>query len=85
MTTQPVLDDETSNSAGMQTDLSLALALYHIATGQIPHVYNGMRPDALEGHAVRDDECPACKAIIRFEESLQAAGIADLQQLGRGA
>ncbi|MCV4061232.1 hypothetical protein OD781_08805 [Pseudomonas aeruginosa] len=85
MTTQPVPADETSNSAGMQTDFSLALALYHIATGQTPHVYNGMCPDALEGHAVRDDECPACKAIIRFEESLQAAGIADLQQIGHGA
>ncbi|MEX6780375.1 hypothetical protein [Pseudomonas aeruginosa] len=85
MITRPAQAAETSNGAGMQFDLSLALALYHIATGQTPHAYNGMCPDALEGHAVRDDECPACKAILRFEEALHAAGIADPQQIGSGA
>ena len=85
MITRTVQADETSNSAGLQTDMSLALALCHVATGQTPHVYNGMCPDALEGHSVRDDECPACKAIMRFEESLKAAGISASLHPGKGA
>lgn len=83
MITRPAQAAETSNSTRMQIDMTLAL--YHIATGQTLHTYNGMCPDALEGHAVRDNECPACKAILRFEEALHVAGIADPQQTGNGA
>lgn len=85
MINSPVQADDSSNCAGMQIDLTMAIALYHIATGKTPHVYNGMCPDSLEGHAVRDDECPACNAILRFEEAMQAAGIADIQQPGQYA
>jgi nitrogen regulatory protein PII-like uncharacterized protein len=83
MITSPEKADDTSNCSVMPINLAMVMALYHIATGKTPHSYNGMCPDSLEGHAVRDDECPACKAIMRFEEAMQAAGIADTQQLGQ--
>lgn len=38
-------------------------ALRMVATNEMPHLYNGLCPDAIEGHDSRDPDCPACKAI----------------------
>lgn len=45
-------------------DNKLIAQLIEVATAKIPHVYNGMCPDAVEGHDVRDTECPACKVLL---------------------
>ncbi len=38
--------------------------LQKVATGELPHIYNGLCPDEVEGFAVRDDECPACRVLL---------------------
>ena len=42
--------------------------LIAVATGQVEHVYHGRCPDKIEGHATRDHECPACRAITAAEQ-----------------
>lgn len=51
--------------------------LYAVSTGQIPHIYQGMCPDAVEGASSRDDECPACKILMKADEALAASGLAN--------
>ena len=43
--------------------------LIAVATGQVDHVYMGQCPDQIEGHEVRDPDCPACQAIMAAEHS----------------
>jgi hypothetical protein len=40
-------------------------ALVDVATDKLPHLYEGSCPDRVEGHEVRDINCPACIAIER--------------------
>ena len=47
--------------------MEIMQGLADIATGKISHVYRGICPDALEGHDKRDDECPACKILMRYD------------------
>ncbi|SIQ99017.1 hypothetical protein [Aquipseudomonas alcaligenes] len=49
--------------------------LYAVCSGQVLHVYMGLCPDALEGAEERDDECPACLAMMAADEALRAAGV----------
>ncbi|MGY4838020.1 hypothetical protein [Burkholderia pyrrocinia] len=41
-----------------------------IATGELQHAYNGMCPDQVEGPAVRDEDCPACRALLAADALL---------------
>lgn len=50
-------------------DKKLIAQLIEVATAKIAHAYNGMCPDAVEGHDVRDDECPACRVLIAAERA----------------
>lgn len=50
--------------------------LYAIATGQLEHEYNGACPDKVEGAYARDNECPACRALIAADAELRAIGAA---------
>lgn len=49
--------------------------LYAVCSGKLQHVFMGACPDALEGDQVRDDECPACRAMIASDGLLRAAGV----------
>ena len=40
-----------------------------IADGRTKHVFNGSCPDKVEGNAVRDAECPACKVLLCLDAS----------------
>lgn len=42
----------------------IAARLAKVADGSIPHIFNGMCPDAIEGHDSRDPDCPACQLLI---------------------
>jgi hypothetical protein len=44
-----------------------------IATGETQHVYNGLCPDQVEGPAVRDDACPACRVLLAADSLLHPA------------
>lgn len=48
---------------------SIIAQLVAVANGQVKHVYNGLCPDAVEGHNTRDDECPACRALIAADNA----------------
>lgn len=73
---EPSEDDSPHQSLQL---LSESLAkLYAISTGQILHVYNGSCPDATEGAHVRDDECPACNALVEAEKNMKYASRKDL-------
>ena len=45
--------------------------LHAIATGELQHAYNGMCPDQVEGPEVRDEDCPACCALLAADALLQ--------------
>ena len=38
--------------------------LREVADGRVQHRYEGECPSAVEGHASRDRDCPACAALI---------------------
>lgn len=44
-----------------------------IAVGRIVHVFNGSCPDQVEGESARDDECPACRILLRVD-ALRTSG-----------
>lgn len=39
-------------------------ALIDIGTGKLPHLYRGECPTQVDGHEVRDPDCPACRALV---------------------
>ena len=41
--------------------------LLAVATGKIPHLYEGRCPDSVNGPESRDPDCPACQAIAAAE------------------
>jgi len=41
--------------------------LLAVATGKIPHLYEGRCPDYVNGPESRDPDCPACQAIAAAE------------------
>ena len=43
---------------------ALISQLIAVATGDIPHDYNGECPDSQTGAGSRDHECPACQILI---------------------
>lgn len=51
----------------MRTSLQ---ALVDVGSGKLAHAYNGMCPDEIEGYDVRDDECPACRALVAAQDLL---------------
>ncbi len=46
------------------------LQLLQVATSSIPHSFNGLCPDEVEGPDVRDHDCPACQALIAVENEI---------------
>lgn len=48
--------------------------LIDVCTNRIPHAYMGMCPDSIEGHDVRDHDCPACAAVQAAERLLVGRG-----------
>lgn len=48
-------------------DDDIAADLVRVATGEVPHLYQGACPDAVEGHDSRDPLCPACRLLIAAE------------------
>lgn len=49
----------------------LILRLQRIATREMRHVNNGACPDEIEGYAARDNDCPACQALMQSDELLE--------------
>lgn len=39
------------------------VTLQRVATGEVRHDYAGACPDAINGYAMRDPDCPACQMI----------------------
>lgn len=64
-----------ASSAGVSEEAALAMRkLIDVCTNRTRHVGMGMCPDSIEGHDVRDDECPACSAIVAAERLLAPSG-----------
>lgn len=59
-----------------QPDASLWRDALGVASGLIGHSYNGSCPDALIGHDKRDEDCPACRVIMRIDAALADAMLA---------
>lgn len=38
--------------------------LVDLGCGKLQHINLGLCPDAIEGHETRDEECPACRALV---------------------
>lgn len=67
-TQQQQLENENRfGQSQSQESAELLSELVSIADGRIKHVFNGSCPDQVEGHAVRDDDCPACQVLKRFD------------------
>lgn len=45
-------------------DAKLIQDLVDVGAGKLAHLYRGRCPDAIEGSAIRDRGCPACKVLI---------------------
>ncbi|HGN8661064.1 hypothetical protein AM469_004120 [Pseudomonas aeruginosa] len=56
--------DELARLNGMTVSESALGTLRRFATGKVMHLYNGLCPDAFEGHEARDPDCPVCRALI---------------------
>ncbi|WP_430316949.1 hypothetical protein [Pseudomonas sp. p1(2021b)] len=52
--------------------LELIHRLHRIGTHETSHVLNGSCPDEIEGRAARDNDCPACQALMDADELLAA-------------
>ena len=52
--------------------LDVLAGLYAVGTGQVHHVFNGLCPDQLEGPLVRDEDCPACRALMAVDGLLRS-------------
>lgn len=64
-----------SNQATYELPADLLKGVYAVATGQLVHAYNGACPDQVEGAITRDDECPACLALMAADAALRASGV----------
>ncbi|MGX9695093.1 hypothetical protein ACTJNK_32480 (plasmid) [Achromobacter anxifer] len=62
---QAAADEKT---AGVAPFDRAAAVLRAYAEGRINHVFNGQCPDEIEGHDVRDDDCPVCRALITLKQ-----------------
>lgn len=56
--------------------------LLAVATGKIPHLYEGRCPDYVNGPESRDPDCPACQAIAAAEAQ-QERLMQDMHDAGR--
>lgn len=56
--------------------------LLDVATGKIPHLYEGRCPDYVNGPESRDPDCPACQAIAEAEAQ-QERLLQDMHDAGR--
>ena len=56
--------------------------LLAVATGKIPHLYEGRCPDYVNGPESRDPDCPACQAIAEAEAQ-QERLLQDMHDAGR--
>lgn len=56
--------DELARINGMTVSESALDTLRRFATGNVKHMNNGLCPDDIEGHEVRDPDCPVCRALI---------------------
>lgn len=56
---------------------SALLSLYQIGTGQTRHLHGGKCPSEDAGILLRDDACPACIELMKADEALSAAGLAN--------
>lgn len=56
--------------------------LLAVATGKIPHLYEGRCPDYVNGPESRDPDCPACQAIAAAEAQ-QERLLQDMHDAGR--
>ena len=56
--------------------------LLAVATGKIPHLYEGRCPDSVNGPESRDPDCPACQAIAAAEAQ-QERLLQDMHDAGR--
>ena len=56
-----------SADANQSEIASIATDLAKIATDEIRHLYMGACPDQVDGHHLRDDECPACQILMRYD------------------
>lgn len=63
-----------SNQPTLTLPASVLAGLYAVGTGQLTHVFMGLCPDQVEGSLVRDDDCPACRALVAADQALAAAG-----------
>jgi hypothetical protein len=54
------------------THIEILRQLRAIATGEVQHVYGGMCPDQIEGPDVRDEDCPACRVLLKADALLQS-------------
>lgn len=63
----------TKSKEGM---LDLIGKLLAVASTELPHIFNGMCPDRVEGSHTRDTDCPACQVLIEADALLpkQPAG-----------
>lgn len=65
----------SSASVSVSEEAALTMRkLIDVCTNRTRHVGMGMCPDSIEGHDVRDDECPACSAIVAAEHLLAQCG-----------
>lgn len=56
--------------------------LLDVATGKIPHLYEGRCPDYVNGPESRDPDCPACQAIVSADAQ-QERLLQDMHDAGR--
>jgi len=48
----------------MNMNAELIQQLVDLGCGKLKHINLGLCPDAIEGHETRDEECPACQALV---------------------
>lgn len=66
--------DEAVKEVGTGAEATQVIRrLIDVCTNRTQHVGMGMCPDSIEGHDVRDDECPACAAIAAAEKLLKTS------------
>lgn len=69
--------------AASKAPAELMNAVLDVATGRIPHLYNGLCPDTCASNpSSRDPECPACQVLIAAEAK-QELNLQDMHDAGR--
>jgi hypothetical protein len=65
---QQQLENDSRFGRGQSNEsIEILNDLASIADGRIKHVFNGSCPDEVEGHTVRDEDCPACQVLKRYD------------------